>query len=496
MPQAPGQPAPAPGQPQTKSTARFGIDPRVMDYLTYISNPASARTMSAMAHDAAAGGRHSALLGAAAGIARGLAQTGTLFGKAPSAEPFAHQMEGYQKDTDQLTQQMLAQGAARQARNVGLDQRVLDYMLPKQGRGAAAQGKWITTVDAKGKTVQKFVPNIPGVEYAKPESMMAGRFYQGFDEKGKPAWVRRKPDGTTEAFPRDPGTMAIVTEDENGQAWTQIVPRVPTVPQEGAPPSYLTPVTPSPGAVQTPLAPPSDKGAKQGPQGGYPRPKSKGGNDLVPVPGKDPKTGEPTITYTPKSQLEGKTIPGKVDNVEARSDKELSDRYHVAVGRLDDLKGMIDQGFRFSPLSPRESSHQRNKIDMIVNMIADEYAKFVDPKSVNRPSEVENAKKLLAPLLEYGGWATDAGKAKEIVDLFKSEMTRRMTQVGKDNGLWYPGKSVSDDTGQTPKKEPPKAPLPMPKSKDEAVVGQPYKDSKGFIWEWTGKAFKRVQEGK
>jgi hypothetical protein len=492
MPQAPGQPAPAPGQPQTKSIGRFGIDPRVMDYLTYISNPSQARTMSAMAHDAAAGGRHSALLGASAGIARGLAQTGTLFGKAPSAEPYAHQMEGYQKDTDQLTQQMLAQGAARAQRGGAIDQRILDYLMP-QKKGGGAGGTWKQVLGLDGKPTWKYLPNTPGSEYAAPLASTSGKMYQGFyPDKKTPAWVREKPDGTKEYMDRDPGTRAVESIDGNGNPITIIVPNVPTVggpkgqrpsaaPQTGpgAPPSTLPPTTKAPQPGDTTA--PEDQAAE-----GYPKAKKK--ENLAPV--KVIEGGKRGTKFVEKKEGQFYEEPPEGPNpTQAWSAQEQQYRYLSGKRQLEDIRQLLHRNKSFIMPTDADKAILKSKI----YQAAVDFAKAVDPATAAREGEVSAAQQYMLPFEQWAGMKYSKGEADKIIDQYLLDIEARAHQFGVAHNSWHPPLvQPRDARGMVAEPPSQQAPQPPQSNGRQHQEGDRKKMPDGE-YEWDGSKWRHVR---
>ena len=134
-----------------------------------------------------------------------------------------------------------------------------------------------------------------------------------------------------------------------------------------------------------------------------------------------------------KAKLAEKTISPKAE-------VELNARVNNINSNLDKLKGLIDKTGTFELLGPDSDTR-----DQIIQDIAVDYAKMVDPESVARESEVESAKKML----NVSGLFVKNNTAKSSLDEFRDQLETRVNSRRTAQGLEPIAKTKKPTYGDT-----------------------------------------------
>ena len=112
--------------------------------------------------------------------------------------------------------------------------------------------------------------------------------------------------------------------------------------------------------------------------------------------------------------------------VSPKSEVELNSRVTNIQSNIDKLKGIIGKTGTFEMFGPESDT-----MDQVIQDIAVDYAKMVDPESVARESEVESAKKML----NVKGLGTRNSTALTSLDEFRDQLETRVNSRRSAQGL-------------------------------------------------------------
>ena len=152
---------------------------------------------------------------------------------------------------------------------------------------------------------------------------------------------------------------------------------------------------------------------------------------------------------------------------------EVEDRRQNIHANLDILDGMIAENGTFETLG----SHNQD-LDRLVDQVATDMAKLMDPDSVARPNEVELVKKNLI----RSGFNNQNSTARDIIKNFKGEVERRANTAYQIRGIENPNA---------------KAPTSPTASGGQATAQSKTPPARvkqnGKTYEWDGKAYREVK---
>jgi hypothetical protein len=123
-----------------------------------------------------------------------------------------------------------------------------------------------------------------------------------------------------------------------------------------------------------------------------------------------------------------------------KAEVELGTRVNNIQANIDKLKGIIDKTGTFELLGPESDT-----MDQVIQDIAVDYAKMVDPESVARESEVDSAKKML----NVKGLFTRNNTAKSSLDEFRDQLETRINSRRTAQGLEPIAKTKKPTYGDT-----------------------------------------------